>query len=255
MASAPRSEALYFSQYCAKFSAGIRHVSFVSNDLSNTQEEVGLWISQHTETWHGGLVYYPYETDFPRDTCSYWLRLSLSPAKWVGVAILWAYAWGMLTIIALIRLLAHWLFAPFFLGKYVLLTRYKGDIHCARERLSLRCVFRYFNEGLFSSIDDGYRVDGIIPFTRIKPFVWAMLGWLLWMTFRHGQPIFRHAAVIPLPMLAGGVAAIILSFAVILLVKTNSARLREAWEVLHGKICHKIPIGTETTEMVKNDWR
>ncbi len=232
---------LVWAAFCAFVVAGIKELY---GDIRDT------------ETWHGCLVYYPYETDLPKETCSYWLRLSLSPAKWVGVAILWTYTWGILTVIASIRLLTHWLFAPLFLGKYVLLTRYRGDIRSSRrERLNLRCVFRYFNEGLFSRIDDGYRIDGIIPFTRIKPFVWAMLGWLLWMTFRHGQPILRHAARISFPILAGGVAGIILSLAVILLVKTNGVRLRKAWEVLHGKICHKIPIGTETTEMVENDWR
>ena len=208
--------------------------------------------ARDTETWHGWLVYHPYETGLPKDTCSYWLRLFLSPAKWAWVAVFWVYSSSvvvlLLTVTPLARLSTHWLFAPVFLGKYVLVTRYKGDVHCERQTDLRRVLRDYVSEGLFSKIGDGYHLHGVIPYTRVKPFVWGALGWLLWATFQHRQPVLRYAAAIPTPMLIGGIVGTAFLLAALLLAKTNKARMQKAWEVLQGKICHEIPIKRKVKE-------
>lgn len=196
------------------------------------------------ETWHGTMIVLTFgRNKFPKDTCSYWWSLFWSlPLVFV-----------IMTIFVIIRLIYNWILAPLFLGKYVLVTHHDGNLDFKKEENLPKALRNYVIDGLLAGPDEGYEVQGDIPgATKIKPYIWLLAVAFFYATFQHEREIAEYGS----RMLSGATglmtANILMKVSSIVVISMiigviisqvykHRDRIRESWDILHGKMCRKIP--------------
>lgn len=205
------------------------------------------------KTWHGWMASFR-TNNLPQTTCSYWFEMFISPSVMILVWMMFLIVVALMLCLAAMRFISHWIIAPVFLGRYVLIKYRKGySIFCDEDLGMKENILRYIKKGLFACPDEGYSAEGVIPYTRIKPFIWLIIGGLLYDSYQHMDEIAKvvmvntnSAAASVFTMNAvvqvlGYIAGTILVLMIAGLITKHRARISEAWRTMHGKICRKIP--------------